>query len=71
MELLKGKKTIANKWISTKKWGSLNQATLWYKVRLVAKDFAQNEGIDYNEVFYLVVKHTCIHILLTLIAKYK
>ena len=38
---------------------------------LVAKEFAQKEGIDYNEVLSPVVKHTFIRILLALVAEYE
>ena len=41
-----------------------------YKVKLVAKGYAQREGINYNEVFSPVVKHSSIRILLALIAQY-
>ncbi|KAH9657090.1 hypothetical protein KPL70_022912 [Citrus sinensis] len=41
------------------------------KVRLVTKGFAEKEGIDYNEVFSPVVKHTSICILLALVAEYE
>ena len=41
-----------------------------YKAKLVAKDYAQREDIDYNEVFSLVVKHSFIRILLALAAQY-
>ena len=41
-----------------------------FKVRLVAKGHAQKEGIDYNEVFSLVVKHSSICILLALVAQF-
>ena len=57
--------------VYTKKQGSPNQSTPQYKVRLVAKDFAQKKGIDYNEVFSPVVKHASIRILLALIAEYE
>ncbi|KAH9727059.1 retrovirus-related pol polyprotein from transposon TNT 1-94-like protein [Citrus sinensis] len=69
VKLPKGKRAIGNKWVYTKKQGSLNQTTPRYKARLVAKCFAQKEGIDYNEVFSPVVKHTSICILLALVAK--
>ncbi|KAH9656605.1 hypothetical protein KPL70_022746 [Citrus sinensis] len=71
VKLPKGKRAIGNKWVYTKKERSPNQSTSRYKARLVAKCFAQKEGIDYNEVFSPVVKHTSIRILLILVAEYK
>ena len=38
---------------------------------MVAKGHAQREGIDYDEVFSPVVKHSLIRILLTLAAQYE
>jgi len=40
----------------------------WY--RLVAKGYTQNEGIDYNEEFSLVVKHSSICVLLALATQF-
>ena len=65
-EFPKGKKVIECKWVFTKKQGSSYGDTVRYKARVVAKSYAQWEGIDYNEVFSPVVKHSSIRILLAL-----
>ena len=44
--------------------------TTCYKTKLVAKSYAQREGIDYNEVFSPFMKHSSILILLALVAQY-
>ena len=41
-----------------------------YKVRLVAKGYAQKKGIDYNEIFSPAVKHTSIRILLAIVTQF-
>jgi len=67
-ELPKGKKAIGCKWVYAKKWGSLKEDIVRYKARLVAKGYVQREGIDYNEAFSYVVKHSSIRILLAMVA---
>ena len=38
-----------------------------FKARIVAKGFTQNEGIDFTEVFSLVVRHASIRIIMSLV----
>jgi len=56
--------------VYAKKQGSQDGAILRYKTRLIAKVYAQREGIDYNEVFSPIVKHSSIRRLLALVAQY-
>jgi len=37
---------------------------------LVAKEYAQKEGINYNEIFSHVIKHTSIRMLLAMVAQF-
>ena len=66
--LPKGKKAIGCKWVYAKKEGS-SIGNIRFKARLVTNEYAQFEGIDYNEVFSPVVKHSSIRILLALVAQ--
>ena len=52
-----------------KKEGFPNQEDVSYKARLVAKGYAQKKGIDYNEVFSPIVKHSSIRVLCSLVAQ--
>ncbi|CAL5356856.1 unnamed protein product [Camellia sinensis] len=70
VQLPKGKKAIGCKWVHTKKEGIPGKDNIRFKARLVPKGYAQKEGIDYNEVFSPVMKHTFIRILLALVAQF-
>ena len=62
----KDPKIIGSKWTYRKKENKNEKVAPTYKARLVAKEFSQKEGIDYNEIFFLVVKHTlfeCCYLL--------
>ena len=62
-----GKKPVGCKWVFTIKYkanGSIDS----YKVRLVAKEYTQTRGIDYQETFAQVAKMNSVRILLSLAA---
>ena len=67
-ELPKGRRALTAKWIYKKKEGFLGIEDARWKVRLVAHGCNQKEGIDYNEVFSPVVRHTSIRVLLAFVA---
>jgi len=63
VELLESKRAWNNKWVYRLK--EENDDTKRYKTRLVAKEFQQREGIDFNEDFS-VVKLTIIKSMLSI-----
>ena len=61
---------VGCKWVYRKKEGIPEVEDARLKAVLVAKGFSQKEGIDYNEIFSPVVKHSSIHVLLALVAQF-
>jgi hypothetical protein len=64
----KKKKPIDCKWVFKKKEAVSKKEEEIFKTRLVANGYSQRHGIDYNEVFSPVVRHTFIRTVLTLVA---
>jgi hypothetical protein len=60
-----GKRAFQNKWVYKLK--EEDGGKKWYKARLLVKGFAQNKGIDFYEIFSLVVKMTSIRTILSLL----
>ncbi|GJV17432.1 retrotransposon protein, putative, ty1-copia subclass [Tanacetum coccineum] len=63
-----GQKLVSCKWRFKIKEGIEGVQKPRYKARFVARGFTQKAGIDYNEVFSLVVRHTSIRVILALTA---
>ena len=68
LTLPKEKKAIGCKLVYAKNEGFPKKNKFLYKARLVAKGYTSKEGINYNEVFFPVVKHSSIRILLAMVA---
>nr|KYP62383.1 Retrovirus-related Pol polyprotein from transposon TNT 1-94 [Cajanus cajan] len=68
VELPKGRHVVGCKWIYKKKSIFSEKEEIRYKARLVAKGFSQKEGVDFNEIFSPVVRHTSIRVLLAIVA---
>ncbi|KAG8480706.1 hypothetical protein CXB51_025391 [Gossypium anomalum] len=68
VKLPKGRKVVRCKWVFKKKEGTLGVEEPRYKARLVAKGYSQILGVDFTDVFSLVVKHSSIRALLGIVA---
>ena len=64
VELPKGRKAIPNKWVYKIKTFDDKPKN---KARLVAKGYAQTKGIDFQEVFSVVVKMTTLRVLFAIV----
>ena len=65
VKLPQGKKALINKWVYRLKTEN-NGSELRYKARLVVKGFNQKKGIDFEEIFSLVVKMSSLCVALGL-----
>ncbi|GJV02855.1 retrotransposon protein, putative, ty1-copia subclass [Tanacetum coccineum] len=61
-----GQKLVSCKWLFKIKERIEGVQKPRYKARLVARGFTQRAGIDYNEVFSVVVQHRSIRVILAL-----
>ncbi|GJV51083.1 retrovirus-related pol polyprotein from transposon TNT 1-94 [Tanacetum coccineum] len=68
VKLPKEKRVISCKWLFKVKDGIPGVESKRYKARYVVRGFDQREGIDFNEVFSPVVRHTSIRVLLSIVA---
>jgi len=62
------KKLIRCKWIFKRKECISLSEEVRYKARLVTKGYSQIPGIDYNNIFSSVVKHSSIRTLFSIVA---
>ena len=70
VELLERKRVIRCKLVFKKKEVVLEKGGEKFKARLVAKGYSQHEGVNYEEIFSLVVRHTSMRAVLALVAHY-
>ena len=61
-----GKRTLHNKWVYKLK--EEDEGKKIFKARLVVKGFAQKKGIDFDDIFSLVVKMASICTILSIVS---
>ena len=62
--------TIECKWVFKKKEAVSEKGGKKFKARLVAKGYSQQKGVDYEKIFFSVVRNTSIRAVLALVAHY-
>ena len=70
VDLPNDRRAIKNKWIFKRKTDADSSVTI-YKARIVAKGFRQVQGVDYNEIFSLVLMLKSVRIMLAIAAFYE
>ena len=70
VDLPNDRQAIENKWIFKRKTDVVVSVTI-YKARLVAKGFRQVQGVDYDEIFSLVVMLKSVRIMLAIATFYE
>jgi hypothetical protein len=70
VELLEKKRKIGCKWVFKKKEEVSEKGGEKFKARLVTKCYSQQKGVDYEEIFSPMVRHTSIKTVLALVAHY-
>ena len=69
MELLEGKRDIGCKWAYKKKKEIVSEKEEEKcMARLVEKGYSQKQGVDYDEIFSLMVRHISIITVLSMVA---
>ena len=61
-------KIIGCKWIFKKKERILKLEATRFQTCLIAKSYSQSEGMDFNEIFFSIMKHISILVLLAIVA---
>jgi hypothetical protein len=69
VEIPDGAKRVGCKWVYKTKYDSKEKIKR-FKMKLVAKDFTQREGVDYTETFSTISKKDLFRIVMTLVAHY-
>ncbi|RVW90980.1 Retrovirus-related Pol polyprotein from transposon TNT 1-94 [Vitis vinifera] len=67
VEKPKNQKIVGCKWLFKRNEEILREEDARFKTRLVEKGHTQKEGVDFNEVFSPVVKHSSIRVLVAMI----